>query len=236
MSTEYQFTKENLDTCFRALAKEYRRLIGKNMPAEITLIGGASVLANYGFRDATYDIDAIIEGASAMRDAITKVGDDLGLPAGWLNSDFKNTSSYTPRLLEHSIYYKTFSNVLTVRTISSEYLVAMKLMSSRKYKNDISDIAGILAEQKKSGKPLSIDSIRNAVIELYDSWENIPEESRQLVENIIQNDNPEELYEIYRSEEKASKDTLIDFEQEYPGVTNVDNVNDILMALKNRRN
>ena len=53
MSTEYQFTKENLDTCFRALAKEYRRLIGKNMPAELTLIGGASVLANYGFRDVS---------------------------------------------------------------------------------------------------------------------------------------------------------------------------------------
>ena len=235
MSAEYRFTKDSLDVCLRALAKEYRRLIGKNMPAELTLIGGASVLANYGFRDVTYDIDAIIEGASAMHDAIVKVGDELGLPAGWLNSDFKNTPSYTPRLLEHSVYYKTFSNVLTIRTVSNEYLVAMKLMSSRKYKNDISDIVGILAEQKRIGKPLSFDKIKCAVIELYDSWDRIPAESRQFIDDIFKKDNPEDLFEIYRREEISNKEILIDFEQNYPGVTNTDNVNAILDALRRKR-
>ena len=235
MSSEYKFTKENLDTCFRALAREYRRLVGKTMPAELTLIGGASVLINYGFRDVTYDIDAIIEGSSAMRDAITKVGDDFGLPAGWLNSDFKKTLSYTTKLLEHSVYYKTFSNILTIRTISSEYLVAMKLMSSRKYKNDISDIAGILAEQKKSGNPLSLEKIKAAVTDLYGGCDKIPDESWLIIESIIQKGNPEELYEIYRNQEKANKEALIDFEHEYPGVTTVDNVNDIINALKNRK-
>jgi len=33
------------------LAKEFRKLCGKDMPCEIILIGGASILANYGFRD-----------------------------------------------------------------------------------------------------------------------------------------------------------------------------------------
>lgn len=235
MSIEYQFTKENLDACFRALAKEYRKLIGKDLPAELTLIGGASILANYGFRDVTYDIDAIIQGASAMKDAIAKVGDEMGLPSGWLNSDFKNTSSYTPKLLEHSVYYKTFSNVLTIRTISSEYLIAMKLMSARKYKNDISDIVGILAEQKKLGKPLAFSDIEKAVVELYDSWDNLPEDSRTLIEKILENDNSEALYEIYRSEEKASREALLSFEQEYPEATNIDNVNDILSALKKKK-
>ncbi len=47
---------------------------------EIVLIGGAAVLANYGFRDMTYDIDAIIQASSSMKDAINKVSDEMGLP------------------------------------------------------------------------------------------------------------------------------------------------------------
>ena len=43
------FTKDNIDTYLKALAKEYRRLGGRSLPAEIVLIGGASVLINYGF-------------------------------------------------------------------------------------------------------------------------------------------------------------------------------------------
>ena len=84
MSSETVFTKENLDYCLRELGKEFRKLNGKTMPAEIILIGGASVLANYGFRDATYDLDAFIQATRYLR----VVGDKLGLPNGWLNSDF----------------------------------------------------------------------------------------------------------------------------------------------------
>ena len=50
------FTKENLDLYLKELAKEFRRQNGKNMPAEIILIGGASVVINYGFREMTYDM------------------------------------------------------------------------------------------------------------------------------------------------------------------------------------
>jgi hypothetical protein len=38
---------------------------------------------------------------------------------------------------------------VTVRTVTGEYLIAMKLMSGRQYKNDISDIVGILREQRE---------------------------------------------------------------------------------------
>lgn len=62
MSSDKQteFTKENIDTYLKEIAKEYRKQIGKKMPAELILIGGASVLINYGFRDMTTDIDALI--------------------------------------------------------------------------------------------------------------------------------------------------------------------------------
>jgi len=124
------FTKENLDRCLAALGKEFRKRNGTAMPAELVLIGGAAVLENYGFRDRTYDVDAIIQASSTMKEAANHVGDIMGLPSGWLNMDFIRTSSYTPKLLEHSVYYRTFSNILAIRTVRAEYLIAMKLVAN----------------------------------------------------------------------------------------------------------
>lgn len=35
----------------------------------------------------TYDMDAIINSSSAMKDAINIVGGRFGLPLGWINTD-----------------------------------------------------------------------------------------------------------------------------------------------------
>jgi hypothetical protein len=82
MSFDTPFNKENLDTCLKELGKEFRKLNGTKTPAKIILIGGAAILVNYGFREMTYDIDAIILASSAMKEAINHTGDRLGLPAG----------------------------------------------------------------------------------------------------------------------------------------------------------
>ena len=231
MSAETPITKENLDTYLKELAKQFRKLNGKAMPAEITLIGGASILINYGFRDSTYDVDALIHASSAMKDAINYVTDTLGLPNGWLNEDFKNTKSYTPRLVNYSKFYRTFSNVLTVRTITGEYLVAMKLRAYRQYKHDISDIVGILREQQNSGDPLTLERIDKAVKDLYDNWDNLPENAKNIIESILANEDMDALYEAYTNEEAAAKDALITFEDKYPDVLKEDNLADILSHL-----
>lgn len=236
MSAETPITKENLDTYLKELAKQFRKLNGKAIPAEITLIGGASILINYGFRDSTYDVDALIHASSAMKDAINYVTDTLGLPNGWLNEDFKNTKSYTPRLVNYSKYYRTFSNVLAVRTITGEYLVAMKLMAYRQYKHDISDIVGILREQQNSGNPLTLERIDKAVKDLYDSWENLPENAKNMIESILANEDMDALYEAYANEEAAAKDALITFEDKYPDVLKEDNLADILNHLLKEQN
>ena len=236
MSAETPITKENLDTYLKELAKQFRKLNGKAIPAEITLIGGASILINYGFRDSTYDVDALIHASSAMKDAINYVTDTLGLPNGWLNEDFKNTKSYTPRLVNYSKYYRTFSNVLAVRTITGEYLVAMKLMAYRQYKHDISDIVGILREQQNSGEPLTFERIDKAVNDLYDSWENLPKNAKNMIESILANEDMDALYEAYANEEAAAKDALITFEDKYPDVLKEDNLADILNHLLKEQN
>ena len=75
MSAEKTFTRGNLDYYLKELAKEFRKRNGKTTPAELILVGGAAILANYGFREMTYDIDAVIIASSAMKEAIHVVGD-----------------------------------------------------------------------------------------------------------------------------------------------------------------
>lgn len=46
MSAKIEFTRNNLDDYLSKVAKEFRKLNGRKMRAEIILIGGASILAN----------------------------------------------------------------------------------------------------------------------------------------------------------------------------------------------
>ena len=228
----FEFTKENIDTYLKEVAREYRKLAGKSMPAELILIGGASVLINYGFRNMTTDIDAVIRASSAIKDAIGRVGDRFELPGGWLNADFMNTDSYSAGLLQFSEYYKTFSNVLTIRTVAAEYLIAMKLRSGRQYKSDLSDVLGILAEHKKRGSPITSEQVRRAVIELYGTWEALPETSQEFIGNVMKDGRFEELYKQTAMGEKETRELLIRFEEDYPGVMKGSNVDAIAENLQ----
>ncbi len=228
-------TKNNLNQYLKELAKEFRKRNGKEMPAEIILVGGASVIINYGFREMTYDFDAIIKASSVMKDAIQVVGDKYELPRGWMNDDFVKTESYTPKIEQYAKYYKMFSNIVTVRTVTGEYLIAMKLMSGRKYKYDRSDIIGILAEQEKEGKSLTLEDVRRAVRDLYGSYEVISEEVRHFVESVFEEGNYAELYERTRQYEADNKENLIEYQDKKPGVITGDNVNDIIEALRKRK-
>ena len=231
MSADVAFGKEQIDSYLKVVAKQYRKLNGKRMPAEITLIGGASILINYGFRDTTYDVDALIHAASSMKDAINYVTDTLHLPNGWLNEDFKNTTSYTPRLVNFSKPYRTFSNVVEIRTITGEYLVAMKLKAFRQYKHDISDIVGILREHIRTDDPLTYERINQAVHDLYDGWDHMPEDAHSMIQSILADEDMDALYEAYAQEESAAKDALLTFDDKYPDVLKEDNLSDILSHL-----
>ena len=235
MSSNVPFTSENLDTYLKALAKEYKKLSGKSIPAEIILIGGAAILANYGFRESTYDMDALISASSAMSDAISHVGDEYGLPNGWLNEDFIKTKSYTPKLRQYSVHYKEFGRILEIRTVQAEYLLAMKMVSARDYKNDLSDIIGIIAEHQQRQLPLTWEMVERAMLELYGSWERVAPETVQLVRNALTLPDAGVLYDKYRVEELATKDFLTDFEQKYPKVANQDNIASILAQAKKKR-
>lgn len=234
MSIDVPFTKENLEGYLKELAKEYKKR-SHGFPAEMILVGGASVLINYDFRVASYDIDASYESPAIMKEAINAVGDKFGLPNGWVNDDFKKTASYTPKIVQYSEYYKTFSGVLQIRTIRAEYLVAMKLVSGRQYKKDLSDIAGIVYEQQMAGKPLTYEMIDRAVCNLYGNWDNIEKYARDLLDTILACDDLRALLIELNENEKEAKETLAEIEKKYPTAVKPDNVNDIIEATRRKK-
>jgi len=229
MSIEMSFTKQNLDNYLSELAKEYKRRSGR-IPAEMVIIGGASVLINYCFRDKTYDIDAVYQAPSVMKESINAVEEKFGLKRGWLNNDFTKTSSYTNKIYEVSDYYKTFSNVLQIRTVKAEYLVAMKLVSGRMYKNDMSDIIGIFREQKENGRPLNYEMIDSAMTKMYNGWDRVSELSRNFLAEALKMDNYALEYQRVSENEQAVRKEIEKFAKQNPNQLNEEIVNDIVEA------
>ncbi len=120
--------------------------------------------------------------------------------------------------------------------MSAEYLVAMKLMAGRQYKNDLSDIVGILIEQEERKDAFTLDRIKKAVIDLYDSYDRLPENSRIFIESIYEKEDLRGFYQQCRQFELANKDVLLDFQDDYPGVLRGDNLADVLKAAKEKKN
>lgn len=174
MRYDGKITRENAFDIIKRFAKEYRKVLGK-VPGEIIFVGGGSIILNYKFRDATQDFDVILKTVSGVKDVISKFADDNDLPRDWMNSDFMKTASYSTALSEVSNHFCTLNNgTLEIRTVAGVYLIAMKLMARRDYRNDISDAIGILIEEKDAGKEITFDDISKAYMKLY--HEAIPEE------------------------------------------------------------
>ena len=173
-------------------------------------------MLNYGFRKSTDDVDAIIRSTSVMKEAINIVGERQGLPNGWLNMDFKNTESYSDKLIGVAKHYKTFSNILDVKIIDNEYLVAMKLRSGRSYKKDMSDIVGIILENKNNGEEITKEKIEKAFIYLYDDINKMPKNSKIIYNEIFNVENLKLLFDKKREKEIKTKVVLDDFKQMFP--------------------
>ena len=235
MSAEFAFSREELDKYLKELGREFRRLNGKNAHAEVVLIGGASVLINYEFREMTGDADAVIYTNAAMKDAINRVRDNNSLPDDWLSEDFKKTTSYTEKLRGVSVHYRTFSNILHIRTITAEYLIAMKVMSGRQYKFDLSDIVGILWEHEKNGCPICRVTVENAVTELY-GQDSLPEISSRLLDILFSgNVDYERLFTQTREREKETREVLFEFLAANPDALKKDNINDVIAHARKQK-
>lgn len=138
------------------------------------------------------------------------------MESDWINEDFKHTKSYSPKIVQYSKFYKKFCGCLTVRTITDEYLLAMKLCSARNYKKDLSDIIGILKENEERNTPIDFTKINKAVINLYGSWDVIDSKIKDMLIEILDEDNLEDRYYSTLREEKINKQALLLAQEKYP--------------------
>ena len=227
--------KVKLDNYFNELAKIYKKK-SHGYIFEFILVGGASILVNYDFRDVTNDIDAYYLPSADIKDAIKIVSEKFNIDSKWINNDFQKTKSYSNKLSEFSTFYKSYKEIICVRTIKDEYLIAMKLMSGRVYKNDISDIVGIINCSRKSGNDITYEIINKAVIDLYGSWNDISLDLQSTLKSILTSKELDKLYSDTINEEIKSRQLLLDFNEKYEGAIKEANIDDILKLLNKKNN
>lgn len=111
----------------------------------------------------------------------------------------------------------------------------MKLRAFRQYKNDLSDIIGVLAEHEKRGDSISVERIERAVDNLYDSWDGFPDGAHDFITKALSTGDYEKVYALVRKNERDTKEQLIEFQESYPDVLKVENVDSVLRALRARK-
>ncbi len=110
----------------------------QNVKGEICLYGGVVMCLVFKARPATKDVDAIFEPVKYIRSAITKIAERHGLRQDWLNLAVKMfVVKHERRILFD------FPN-LKIYVPTADYLLAMKVLSSRAESFDADDIEFLL--------------------------------------------------------------------------------------------
>lgn len=228
------FERANMDASLYALAKECKK-ISRHSKFTITVVGGASIVLNYNFRTMTTDFDAILSGSKdTFKEAIRKVADQKGYTIHWINDDFKNTESFSRKIEQYSKFYKEFANCVEVRTVSAEYLLAMKIRSARIYKHDWSDIIGIIKEHVEKKMPITYEIIEKAYQNLYECEMILTEDVTNSLKSILTAENLEDLYYEAVEIESTNKEVLNIAQTEYVDLIHKDNVNQFVSGMKNK--
>ena len=232
-------TKENAYPILKAFAKEYKKQNGTSVPVELVIVGGGSILLNYGFREATQDFDIMAQSLGMIKNVSYRIADLYNLPDNWLNTDFMHTVSYSDKLREVSKHFCSFNNgSLEFRTVNGEYLIAMKMVSAREYRNDISDVVGILICMKNEFEEFSMDRINYAIEFLYGKRENvIKEEVYNKVKEYAKWSvaELEKEYDVLTQMEKQTKQELIDINEKYQGVVKEESIDTVIEGLRRRK-
>jgi hypothetical protein len=117
-------TAEDINRLFAELAAE---LDAVGQRAEIFLVGGAAIALCFDGRRSTRDLDAVFAPTDSVRKAAAAVADREGLDPDWLNDAVK---WFLPGTDQNAVRYFEAPGLL-VDVASAEYLLAMKLFSSR---------------------------------------------------------------------------------------------------------
>jgi site-specific recombinase XerD len=108
------------------------------------------------------------------------------------------------------------------------YLVATKLVSGRRYKNDLSDIVGILHEHQQRGDPIERAAIDAAAKELYGESVVYAKAAQQLLDAAFASGDFAQAYAEAREQEEKAKEILLEYEKKHPKQLKAENIDHII--------
>jgi hypothetical protein len=103
------------------------KLAETGITGEICIVGGAAMVLAFGNRESTRDIDALVMSPASVRMAATRVAEEHGLPANWLNDSAKGFASGIPIEAKELLRF----NNLRVVAPPPAYILAMKCIAAR---------------------------------------------------------------------------------------------------------
>jgi len=211
MSHSNYISSDKIDEYLNDLAENYKKISEKKEKVEIILVGGAAVLLNYKFRKTTNDIDYSNKINIEIEKAAKLTALKYKLSEKWLNNDFTYMIKDYKKLIEFTIPYKTMADILDIKTVSPECLIALKLKALRENKHDTSDIAGILMECKEKGKPLDLNKIFETVNKIYGKEDGISEYAENMINNLFNNNDFKNDYNYLRKRENLFREIYKEF-------------------------
>ena len=111
------------------------------------------------------------------------------------------------------------------------------MMSARGYRNDISDIIGVLIYAWKDGRRISATQIEKAVDFLYEDKKTlISEDLLRMVQDLTTKEL-DELNKIYQDEKKSEDEVrkeILAIDKNYPGTVKEDTVDSIVNTIRSR--
>ena len=114
-------------------------LEARGIAGDMFVVGGAAIAVAYDARRATRDIDAVFVPKREIYEVAAVVGAALGLPEGWLNDAVKGflpASVARPGVPDPDAVPVFDEPGLRVMAASPRYLLAMKLLASRREDED----------------------------------------------------------------------------------------------------
>ena len=163
--------KENLDDIFDCFANHLEK-INPARTINVYLVGGGAIMLNFDYRSSTIDFDALFENDKAVLTAIKNTAIEKKLPKDWLNQDFISTPSYSYKITELSVLYRSYKNKVFLFILEPIYLIAMKLKSSRPTGGDLDDIIKMIYELRLSGSDITYEKVLEAYQTLYKDFSN----------------------------------------------------------------
>lgn len=153
--------KKNIELYLYELATEIERNnIGKH---NLLIVGGAAMALKYENERATVDIDICFREQNKLYSCCEVIAQKHNLPNDWINADVMHSDSFSYRLFEHAVLYKTIGNFLDIYVVDDIDLYCMKLVGFRP--KDIEDMISIAVRLKE--KRITLKDVEDNFERLY---------------------------------------------------------------------